>query len=121
VRLESPIRGFSRVAAEDCEIDGVKIQADSRVLVLYASANRDERKWSDPEKFDIQRHDAREQLGFGIGRHVCAGQHLARLEIQCLLRAMTERIASFEVGEAIPQLNNTLRGLAGLPVKVKGC
>ena len=119
VRLESPIRGFTRVAANDCEIGGVAVPAGSRLLMLYASANRDERKWDDPDRFDIRRTNVSDQIGFGIGRHVCAGQHLARLEMRCLMQAMVTRIERFEAGEPVIQPNNILRAYSSLPVTVQ--
>ena len=90
----------------------------SRLLLLYASANRDERKWHDPERFDVRRR-ANDHLGFGNGTHMCAGLHLARLEMTALLEVLVERVASFEIGEPVLALNNVLRGLASLPVRVK--
>lgn len=116
IRLESPIRGFTRYVTRDAMIGDCEVKAGSRVVALYASANRDERKWDDPERFDITRPGLTQQLGFGYGRHTCAGMHLAQLEIRSLLKAMLERIDVFEVGEPVLQLNNTLRGLAALPV-----
>lgn len=118
VRLESPLRGFSRTLARDVEVGGAELAAGSRILLLYASANRDERKWENPEEFDVSRPNARDHLGFGIGRHGCAGQHLARLEMQCLLTSLVRHVNSFNVGEPVMQLNNVLRGLASLPVKI---
>ena len=63
----------------------------ARVLVIYSSANRDEREWDDPDTFDI-RSDANRHLGFGQGAHACAGQALARLETSAMLRALVERV-----------------------------
>jgi len=118
VRLESPIRGFTRVVAEDTTLDGVKLSAGSRVIVLYASANRDERKWEEPEKFNVRR-DVRDHLGFGIGAHVCAGMHLARLEITALMTAFARRVSRFELGMPTRAVNNVLRGFTSLPVTVR--
>lgn len=120
VRLESPIRGFSRVLSRDVELEGSKVAAGSRVLLLYASANRDVAKWDEPERFDVTRKNARDHLGFGIGRHGCAGQHLARLEMQCLLTSLVRHVSSFEVGAPVVQKNNVLRGFASLPVEITG-
>ena len=117
IRLESPIRAFTRVAARDCEIDGAPVPAGARLLVLYASANRDERRWKDPERFDVER-EAQTHLGFGFGAHICAGMHLARLEMTALLKALASRVERFELGEPIWATNNVLRGLASLPVRV---
>lgn len=118
VRLESPLRGFSRTLARDIEIEGVPLAGGSRVLVLFASANRDEAKWDQPERFDVARANARDHLGFGIGRHGCAGQHLARLEMQCLLAALVRHVDTLAVGAPVVQMNNVLRGFASLPVEI---
>ena len=117
IRLESPIRGFTRLATRDCEIDGTPLPAGARVLALYASANRDERKWAGPERFDVRR-DVRDHLGFGFGLHVCAGMHLARMEIAALVTALARTVERFELGAPVRAPNNVLRGLASLPVRV---
>ncbi|UWU90030.1 cytochrome P450 [Bradyrhizobium sp. CB1015] len=118
LRLESPVRGFTRYLAADATIADLAIPRESRLLLLYASANRDERKWQDPERFDVTRR-ANDHLGFGNGTHMCAGLHLARLEMTALLEALVKRVACFEIGEPVLALNNVLRGLASLPVRVK--
>jgi len=117
IRLESPIRGFTRHLTADREIEGVTLPAGSRALLLFASANRDERKWVNPERFDIRRKVI-DHLGFGFGIHSCAGVHLARLEIECLLEALVPLVRRFETGTPVRAMNNTLRGYASLPVTV---
>ena len=117
VRLESPIRGFTRRLTEDFEIEGTMVPAGSRMLLLYASANRDERKWELPEAFDVRRK-VTDQVGFGFGVHSCAGMHLARLEIECLVKALIPRVGRFEATKPIRAVNNTLRGFTSLPVRV---
>jgi len=116
VRLASPIRGFTRYAAADTEIGDALIPKDARVLILYASANRDERKYAEPDKFDVTR-GARDHVAWGHGPHVCAGMHLARLEMECLLRALTRQVTRIEVGEPAPILNNVLQGFKTLPAR----
>lgn len=118
IRLETPLRGFSRVLAKDTEIGGMALREGSRVLLLYASANRDERKWADPDRFDVTRSNARDHLGFGFGRHGCAGQHLARLELRCLLASLLRHVSAFKVGSPVIHHNNVLRGLSSLPVQI---
>ena len=118
VRLESPIRGFTRHGARDCAVDGAALREGDRVLVLYASANRDERHWEDPERFDVTRN-VRDHLGFGFGLHVCVGMHLARLEMTALLAALVRRVERLEAGPPTWMMNNVLRGLAALPVTVR--
>jgi cytochrome P450 len=88
------------------------------VLVIYASANRDEREWDDPDTFDIRR-DANRHLGFGQGAHACAGQGLARLETAAMLQALIERVRAIELaGEPNWALNNVIRRHAHLPLKL---
>lgn len=117
LRMEAPIRSFSRYAREDSVFDDVAISAGDRVLVLYASANRDERKWDRPDAFDITRNP-RDHVAFGFGIHTCAGMHLARLEITALLTALLERVERIDVGPPEISYNNTLRGYASLPMTV---
>jgi cytochrome P450 len=117
LRWESPVQAFARGVTADYDMDGVTLPAGSRVLLLYGSANRDERTWADPEVFDIGR-DASRHLAFGRGIHVCAGQGLARLEANALLAALAEHVAHFETGEPQRRLNNTVRGLSRLPTTV---
>lgn len=117
IRIESPIRGFTRVLTRDRVIGGTPLPAGARVLLLFASANRDDRKWHEPEVFDIRRKVG-DHLGFGFGIHSCAGMHLARLEIELLLEALVARVRRFEAGAPTRAINNTLRGYASLPVTV---
>lgn len=117
VRLESPIQGFSRVVTQDHEIEGVTLPKGSRALVLYASANRDEQKWDNPEEFNVH-NDARGHMGFGFGDHQCVGNNLARLEMRALLAALAKRVKRFELGTVERGLNNILRGIAKCEVTV---
>ena len=109
MRLESPVRAFTRVAVRDYDVSGTTIPARDRVLILYGSANRDERHYPNPDRFDVRR-DASDQLGFGHGVHLCAGAHLARLEMQALLRAMVTRVQRIEVSDPHIAESNLLRG-----------
>jgi cytochrome P450 len=109
LRLEAPVRAFTRLAVEDYDCDGTTIPAGDRVLILYASANRDERHFADPDRFDVTR-DAKDHVGFGHGVHRCAGGYVAELEMQSLLRAMVPRVQRIEVGEPVLAVNNVLRG-----------
>ena len=117
IRLESPIRGFTRYVTGDHDAGGITLPAGTRALLLYASANRDERAWDEPERFDIRRRTT-QQLGYGHGVHICAGMHLARLEMHALLAALLPRVRRFEAGPPVYALNNVLRGLKHLPVTV---
>jgi cytochrome P450 len=104
--------------ARPCVIANTNIPAGARVLVLYASANRDEREWQDPTTFDITR-DANRQLGFGHGAHACAGQGLARLETQAMLTALMNRVERIELmGKPTWALNNIIRCHKELPLRL---
>lgn len=118
VRLGSPIRAFSRTVTHDCTLSDVSLPAGSRVMVLFASANRDELKFSNPDQFDVSRPGF-DHIGFGHGIHMCVGMHLARLEMESLLKALTERVSTIEVGEPTMALNNTIHAFASLPVSIR--
>jgi cytochrome P450 len=117
IRLESPLQGFSRVTTQDVDIDGVKVPKNSRAIMLWGSANRDERKWQDPDRFDIRRRNA-DHLGFGHGVHVCVGMHLAKMEITALFKALLKRVRRFELGATQRVINNVMHGLSKLEVTV---
>ncbi len=118
LRYEPPLRAFSRKALRDNAIGGVDLPAGARVLVIYASANRDEREWTDPDTFDIRR-DANRQLGFGHGTHACAGQGLARVEMQAILAALLRQVDRMELaGDAAWGVNNIIRCYQRLPLRL---
>ncbi|MCQ4121039.1 cytochrome P450 [Rhodococcus tibetensis] len=118
VRYESPLRAFSRRAVRDVEIGGTPVPSGARILVIYASANRDPREWHDPDSFDITR-DAARQLGFGSGVHGCAGQGLARLETQTILRILARRVHRIEpAGTPKWAINNVIHRFEKLPLRL---
>ncbi|WP_410634886.1 cytochrome P450 [Amycolatopsis sp. cmx-4-83] len=116
IRVESPLRGFTRYVAADTELGGVPLARGSRVLLLFGSANRDERFWDSPEDFDVARPGAAQHVGFGHGIHACVGQALSRLEGQSLLAALVRRVGRIEVGEPRWRLHNTIRGIERMDV-----
>jgi len=115
IRLESPIQAFSRVLTDEFTVADQRLHKGARVLVAYAAGNRDERRWEDPERFDITRR-ASEQLGFGHGIHTCMGANLARMEISALLGALVKRVERFEVHDSERISNNVLRGFKSLKI-----
>jgi cytochrome P450 len=117
IRLESPTPYFTRVTTRDVEVGGTLIPAGSRVLMMYGSANRDERKWPDADRFDVQRTPS-DHLGFGFGEHLCLGQQLARMEIRALLNALIPRVRRFEVNSMERLANNMLRQIKRLDITV---
>ncbi len=117
VRYSSPITVATRKTTRACEFDGITIPEGARVGVMYASANRDERKWVDPERFDICRNPL-DHMAFGTGVHGCVGQSLSKLEAHAILDALLAKVRRFEVGQPQRIINNTLQGLSELPCQV---
>jgi cytochrome P450 len=117
VRLGSPIRGFTRVATQDVAIGDAVLPKGSRVILLYGAANYDERHYADPEKFDLGRNP-RDQLGWGYGPHFCAGMHLAKMEMEALLRELVSQVDHIEIGRPERLLNSILQGYARMPMKL---
>jgi 4-methoxybenzoate monooxygenase (O-demethylating) len=118
LRFDSPVQVFFRTAVHDIEIGEDRIPADARVMLLLGSANRDPRFWDAPDRFDVHRAPTG-HVGFGSGIHACVGQMVARLEGDILLSELAARVATLEV-TAPPErlLNNTLRGLEKLPLRL---
>lgn len=119
LRLHAPLHYFTRTVADDAELSDVVLPAGSRVLVMYGSANRDERHYSEPDHFDISRNPT-DQLAFGRGVHVCAGKNLAHVEGQTILRELARRIERLELaGQVKWLLNNTLHGFSSVPTVIR--
>ncbi|GAB6899202.1 cytochrome P450 [Kineosporia succinea] len=119
LRWASPIQTFFRTTAAPAVIDGLTIPPGSKVLLFLGAANRDPRRWKDPERFDLTR-DPSGHLGFGFGVHQCVGQHLARLEAECLLAALRRRVRRLEpAGPPRRRLNNTVRAWESLPLRAE--
>jgi cytochrome P450 len=118
IRFETPVQTFFRTTTRDADLGGETIPPDSKVLMFLGAANRDPRKWPDPDRFDITRRPAG-HVGYGSGIHACVGMALARLEGECILAALAKRVRRIEVtGEPRRRYNNTLRALASLPVRL---
>jgi cytochrome P450 len=117
LRYDAPIQGFSRYVAGDVDLDGAFLPAGSRAIVFYGAANRDERKYPDPDRFEVRRRPG-DHLGFGTGPHACVGMNLARIEMLALFSALAKRIRRFTILEEEPVLNNVLRGFKTLRVSV---
>jgi cytochrome P450 len=87
-------------------------------MLVFGSANRDERKWEDPDRFDVTRNPV-DHLAFGSGPHNCAGQALARLEAKALLVALVGRVARLEpAGAPARRIGPVTRALERLPLRV---
>ena len=79
MRWEPPVCVILRRATREAELAGVKIESGADIALLIGAANRDERKYPEPDRYDMFR-EQRQHVGFGFGVHVCLGMHLARME-----------------------------------------
>jgi len=118
VRWVSPVNMFRRTAMDDVEVGGVQIKKGDKVVIYYNSANRDETVFTDPESFDITR-EPNPHVGFGGGGpHFCLGRHLAKLEIECLLRSLLQQVDHVELIAGPRRLrSNFINGIKEMTVK----
>ncbi|ARP89479.1 cytochrome [Bordetella genomosp. 9] len=99
LRHNGSVAAWRRLATRDTEIAGVRIPAGSKLLIVSASANHDERHFADADLFDIRRENASDQLTFGYGAHQCMGKNLARMEMQIFLEELTRRLPHMKLAE----------------------
>jgi cytochrome P450/ferredoxin-NADP reductase len=99
LRHNGSVAAWRRLATRDVTIDGVDIPAGSKLLIVTASANHDERAFADPDLFDIRRENANDHLTFGYGAHQCMGKNLARMELQVILQELTRRLPHLRLAE----------------------
>jgi cholest-4-en-3-one 26-monooxygenase len=119
LRWVTPIIYFTRVATEDCEVRGEKIRSGEQLALYYASANRDEDVFEEPFEFRIDRHPNR-HVAFGIGEHVCLGAHLARVELETILRHLLARLEKFELAGPVERLSSVVNGgIKRLPLRYR--
>jgi cytochrome P450 len=118
LRWESTGQTFFRTAVKGAEIAGVAVQENTKVLCMLGSANRDPRRWPEPDRYDIERRPTG-HMAFGSGIHGCVGQAFARLEGEVVLTALAKRVQRIELaGAHTRRLNNTLRAFNTLPLRL---
>ncbi len=116
IRFESPVQTFFRTAGRPARVGGMGLADGAKLLIFMAAANRDPRKWSDPERFDVGRKTG-PHVGFGAGIHRCVGEMLSKLEGEILLAALARRVRRFRLtAEPLPRFNNTLHGYEHIPL-----
>lgn len=123
LRWEPPITTVMRMAARDCELGGVGIPAGTNVSVSVAAANRDPRRYPDPDRFDPARKNIA-HLTFGGGPHLCLGMHLARMEANVAIDALLDRLADLRLDPKVPRPHVTgmaFRSPVALPVEFSRC
>jgi len=117
LRFAGPVMCFRRTAAADVELAGVKIAAGDKVVVYYASANRDGAVFPDPDRFDIGR-TPNEHLAFGAGPHFCLGAHLARLQMRVFFEEVLWRLPDLELAGPVQRLQSNFQaGVKHMPVR----
>lgn len=121
MRWESPVSTVMRDAVCDTEIGGVAIEKGTEVICHLGSANRDERRFAEPDRFDIDRDDG-DPIPFGYGRHYCAGSHLAKMEAEVGVNALLDRLGNLRAvpGEEFAVVGFSFRGPDRIPVTFDG-
>lgn len=116
-RLESAFQGHFRWIRKETELHGVKLPQGSRIFLLWAAGNRDERFWEDPDTFILNRRNAKKHLTFGHGIHACLGRELARMEITIVLKAFLRRTRNLQIAGDTPFVASMFaRTLLQLPI-----
>ncbi len=119
IRWTTPIQHFRRTATRDTRIAGQRIRENDRVVVWYASANRDESVFEEPFRFDITR-EPNDHLAFGFGTHFCLGANLARLEMRVVFEALIARDVKIEIrGEVDYMFSSFTNSLKRMPVALR--
>ncbi len=121
LRMFPAFAHFRRTATCDAELHGQKIKAGDKVVMWYASSNRDETRFEDPDRFDLRRKEEHQAFGAG-GRHFCLGTALARLELRILIEETLKRYPSIAIAEPGPTHVESLflNQLKTLPVRLNG-
>ncbi len=120
LRFDSPVHGLFRTNNVPVTLHGVEIAADSKVCMLFGSANRDPAAWEEPDRFDVTRDlkDLKRHAAFGVGIHYCLGAPLSRLEAALALDAVLDRLPRLRLdGEPTPVKAAVLHGFETLPVR----
>jgi cytochrome P450 len=120
LRYDNPTQFLCRTVAESIELHGQRLRPGQGVMLLYASGNRDEREFERPDVFDVTRRPQR-ILSFSVGRHLCLGIHVARLEARVAMEEILSRHPDYEVDfDGAEQIRTEfIRGYTTLPVQLK--
>ena len=119
IRWQTPLAYMRRTANHDIEIGGKQIKKNDQILMWYASGNRDDAVFEDPDRLDIERPNARQHLSFGFGIHRCMGNRLAEMQLRIVWEEILKRFHTVEmVGQPVRVRSNFVRGYSELPVRV---
>jgi cytochrome P450 len=100
LRLEGSTKQTARLARRDTRIGDLEVPAGTKILLAISAANRDGSRWPDPEAFALDRPKIREHVGFGRGKHVCAGAPLARVEVRIILEEFLKQTSNIDLDES---------------------
>ena len=121
IRMVSPVIYMRRTATEDVEVSGQKIAAGEKAVMYFGAANRDPDKFPDPDKFDVTRANAKDHLAFGTGPHVCLGQRVANMQLECAYRQILARFPDVAwTGEEEIAPNNFVHAISKLEIDLGG-
>lgn len=119
IRWQTPVIHMRRTALEDHELGGQRIAAGDKVVMWYLSGNRDESVFEDPDRFIIDRANARAHVAFGFGVHRCMGNRLAEMQLRILWEEIVARFHKVEIVGKIERIsNNFIRGIRNVPVQL---
>jgi cytochrome P450 len=118
VRIDMPTQNMCRLLTRDVERQGVQMQAGQPIVLLYTAANRDEREFPDPERFEMHRNPPR-SLGFSHGTHACIGLHVARKEGEVAIQEILSRFPEYEVDTSGLEKYATefVQGYSAMPIR----
>lgn len=118
LRFDTSTQALARLLTRDVELHGTTLPAGSKGLLLFGSANRDERHWDEPDRFDVGRNPAG-HLAFGHGLHHCLGAALARLEMRVALEVLLPQLREYRVdaSDALRVHSGNVRGFSRLPIE----
>jgi cytochrome P450 len=119
LRLYTPYRGFARSARREVELHGRTIRPGEPIALVYASANRDETVFPDPNTFQLRRPNIRQHLAFGRGPHMCAGVALARAELRIALEELLKQTSHFELCGELKMSGMPELGPVSVPLRMR--
>jgi len=118
IRMVSPVRYMRRTTKCDTQIGDQEIGPNEKVSLWYGAANRDPEIFTDPDKYDVTRENAKKHLAFGYGRHLCLGKHTANMQLEVVYEKIFSRFPEMEQdGEMILTPNNFVNAIQDVPVK----